>query len=140
MAKLYSINLGGGGTTLIVANVGSLPASGTQGQFALVTSDNTVYIWDGSAWQLVGGQGNLLGHAGVQAITNGANTVSVTFASAMPNTNYAITASIENTTDVDPIALIVIATTKQTTGFIATLNAPTDSGNYLLNWKVARNV
>ncbi len=66
---MYAINLGGGGSnTIVVATVGDLPGSGELGQFALVLSDNTVYVWDGSSWALVGGQGNLLGHAGTRLI------------------------------------------------------------------------
>ncbi len=140
---MYSSGLGGGGggvSTIVVATVGDLPPTGVLGQFALVLADNTVYIWDGNSWELVGGQGNLLGHAGTQAIVNGSQTVSVVYPAAMPNLNYSLTFSITNTTDADPIYLIVVDSTKLTTGFTAEFNSPTDSANYVIEWKAARNV
>lgn len=142
MSRMQSINLGGGvdDGTIVVAAVGDLPGSAITGQFALVTDDNTVYIWDGSAWVLVGGQGNLLGHAGSDAISNGAASVSVVYPAAMPDLNYSLTVSITNTTDADPIYLIIVNTTKLTTGFTAEFNAATDSANYVLEWKVSRDV
>lgn len=142
MPRMYSSGLGGGGgvSTLIVATVGDLPVSGTLGQFALVQDDNTVYIWDGSAWVLVGGEGTQIGHAGETQITNGSPTVSVVFAAPMPNTNYSITATIRNLVDADPIYLNIVSTAKSTTGFTAEFNAPADSGDYFLEWQVARNV
>lgn len=141
MPRMYSSGLGGGGgvSTLIVATVGDLPLTGTLGQFALVEDDDTVYIWNGTSWVLVGGSGVQLGHTGVTAIANGSPTVSVVFGSVMPDLNYAITASITNLTDADPIYLIIVNTVKTTAGFTAEFNAPTDSANYLIEWQVARN-
>lgn len=139
MSRMMSIIPSSGIGNITVATVGDLPATGILGQFALVLADNSVYVWDGTQWVLVGGQGNLLGHAGTTAITNGLQTCAVTFA-AMPDTTYSITATIENTVDADPIYLEIVATTKSTTGFTAEFNAPADSANYILNWKVARAV
>ena len=139
--RLFSVNLGGGGSsTIVVADVGDLPASGDLGQFALTTDDNLVYIWDGSSWVLVGGQGNLLGHSGAAAIADAQQTVSVVFASAMPDTTYALNCSITNVTDADPIYLNIVSTTKLTTGFTVEFNAPTDTANYILEWQVTRAI
>lgn len=77
-----------------------------------------------------------IGRAGSNAITNGQNSVSVTFSSDIGTTNYAITASIRNTTDADPIMLQIVDTAKATSGFTATFNAPADSANYFLEWSV----
>jgi hypothetical protein len=139
---MYSSGLGGGGgvSTITVPTVGDLPVSGDLGQFALVLDDNTVYIWDGSAWVLVGGEGTQIGHSGETTIANGSPSVAVVFPTAMPDLNYAITASITNLTDADPIYLIIVSTTKTTAGFTAEFNAPADSGNYTLEWQVSRNV
>jgi len=141
MPRMYSSGLGGGGgvSTLIVATVGDLPVSGTLGQFALVEDDDTVYIWNGTSWVLVGGAGVQLGHTGETPIANGSPSVAVVFPIAMPDLNYAITATITNLTDADPIYLIIVNTVKTTAGFTAELNAPTDSANYVLEWQVSRN-
>lgn len=141
MPRMYAINLGGGGvSTLVVATFADLPATAVAGQFALTTSDNLTYIWNGTSWVLTGGQGNLLGHSGVATIGNGSQTVSIVYPSAMPDTTYSLTFSITNLVDANPISLIVVGTTKLTTGFTATFNAPADSANYKLEWKVARAV
>ncbi len=141
MSRMQSINLGGGGaSTIVVPTFGDLPAAADLGQFALVLADNTVYVWDGNSWELIGGQGNLLGHAGSQAISNGSPTVSVVYPAAMPDLNYSLTLSITNTVDADPIYLIIVSTTKTVAGFTAEFNAPTDSANYVIEYKVARDV
>jgi hypothetical protein len=79
----------------------------------------------------------LIGRAGQEPIPNGADSVSVVFSTLMANTNYAVIASIVNVTDANPISLIPVISDKQTTGFTATFNAPTDSGNYVLDYIVA---
>ena len=142
MSRMQSINLGGGDgvATIVVATTGDLPITAQLGQFALVLADNTVYVWDGDSWELIGGQGNLLGHAGSQAISSGSPTVSVVYPAAMPDLNYSLTLSITNTVDADPIYLIIVSTTKTVSGFTAEFNAPTDSANYVIEYKVARDV
>lgn len=71
-----------------------------------------------------------------QAITNGQSSVTVTFSSPMPNTDYAVVSGITNTTDADPIFLQVVHTTKTVNGFVATFNAAADSANYVLEYFV----
>lgn len=141
MPRMYSSGLGGGGSnTITVPTVGDLPIPGEDNQFAWVEDDNTLYFWNGTMWVLVGGQGNLLGHADSSAIANGAATHSVVFPAPMPNLNYSLTFDITNEVDADPIYLIVVATQKTVNGFTVEFNAPTDSANYVLEWKVARDV
>lgn len=78
-----------------------------------------------------GGSGGVfVARSGTQAISNGSATVTITFTSVMSSTNYAIEYSIVNTTDALPIFLQGIVTTKATTGFVITLNAPADTANY----------
>jgi hypothetical protein len=43
-----------------------------------------------------------------------------------------------NTVDVTPQFQPMTVTAKSTTGFTASFNAPTDSGNYKLDWLVLR--
>lgn len=76
----------------------------------------------------------LFGRAGTQAITNGANSVTVTFSSDLGSTNYSVVCSILNTTDAGPIFLEVVETTKTSGGFVATFNANADSANYVLQY------
>lgn len=143
MPRMYSSGLGGGGggvSTIVVDSFGDLPGTGVTGQFALTTDDGLVYIWDGTQWVLIGGQGNLLGHAGSQAIVNGSQTSSIVFGSAMPDLNYSLTASITNLIDPDPQYLTIVNTVKTVNGFTAEFNAPTDSANYVIEWKIARFV
>ncbi len=83
---------------------------------------------------------NLTGRAGVQAIVNGASTVSVTFSSTIGSTNYGVVTSIKNTTDTNPIFLQVIETTKSAAGFTCTLNAPADTANYSLEWIAIQSI
>lgn len=80
------------------------------------------------------GSGNLNGVAGVSSISNGASTVSVVFTTPFADTSYAIVCYVLNVTDATPIQLTTVITTKATTGFTATLNAPTDSANYVLSY------
>lgn len=131
---------GGGASVLIVATVGNLPASATEGDLAFVTSTQKLYIYDNGAWVLIGGQGNLLGNAGQTAIASGAQTASIVFNTPMADTNYALVTSIENDTDATPIYLQIVSTAKSTTGFTFILNAPTDTAAYVINWQAAASV
>jgi hypothetical protein len=74
---------------------------------------------------------------GTNIIANGVSSVSVTFA-ALPNTSYVVLAQMVNTVDVTPQFQPMTVTAKSTTGFTASFNAPTDSGNYKLDWLVLR--
>lgn len=74
-----------------------------------------------------------------EAIVSGQSSVTVTFSSPMPNTDYALVTSITNTADADPIFLQVVSTTKTVNGFVATFNAVADSGNYELEYFVCED-
>lgn len=76
--------------------------------------------------------------SGAAAIGNGASSLAVTFAVSLPNANYAVEATFENTTDATPIFLQGIITAKSAAGFTLTFNAATDTANYKLNY-VVRN-
>lgn len=81
-----------------------------------------------------GATGNLNGRAGVQAITNGQSSVSVTFTSGLPSSNYALAWQVRNVTDGAPIFLAAIETARDQNGFTLTFNAPVDSANYVLEY------
>jgi hypothetical protein len=86
-----------------------------------------------------GSSGGLTGRAGNTAISNGADTASVTFSSSFASTNYALICQIKNTTDASPIFLNIVETTKTTNGFTVTFNAPADSANYVLEYIATDN-
>lgn len=86
-----------------------------------------------------GGSGGLEQRSGVDAIASSASTVSVTFASPMPDADYSISYSIFNTVDSNPIFLQILSVLKDASGFDVSLNAPTDTANYILEWTVTQN-
>lgn len=72
---------------------------------------------------------------GSQSITNGFNTVTVTFPVAMDDIPSLVMVNVENTTDTPPLQhLDPIVKTKSTSGFVVELNAAATSGNYKLVW------
>lgn len=73
------------------------------------------------------------------AITNGSTSVSVTFSSAMSDSNYGINCVLVNTTDSSPQFQPIVITTKSTAGFTAKWNSPVDSANYFLSYVVLPN-
>jgi len=79
----------------------------------------------------------LIGRTGEVAISNAAQTAAVVFSASMGTTNYAISWSIKNTVDSDPIYPSGVITVKDNDGFTVELNAPVDSGNYVLEYLVA---
>jgi hypothetical protein len=72
--------------------------------------------------------------SGTATVTSGATSVTVTFSSAIANTNYAPICTWMNTTDATPQLQSVMITAFSTTGFTAKWAAPIDTANYKLNW------
>ena len=70
--------------------------------------------------------------ADCEAVTNGTTTKTVTFSSALPDTNYTVNATFQNTVDANPLFQPVTVTNKTTTGFTAKWNTPVDTANYEL--------
>lgn len=142
--RLYAINLGGGSGSgiAVYANSTSLPVSAADGDIAFTTSEKKLwaYDFDTLTWDPIGGFGALLGRSESVAISNGAQTVAVSFAVAMPSANYALVVNITNTTDADPQYLSFANIVKTASGFTVELNAPTDSANYVLEYMVGEHV
>lgn len=66
------------------------------------------------------------------AISSGTALVTVTFATAMPSTNYQVDINIVNTTDATPLVLFPgTIHSKTTTGFAFYMNGETDTANYV---------
>ena len=78
--------------------------------------------------------GALAGRAGNVSIPVSAASVTATFTTALTGTNYVVLIGFVNTLDASPIFLQAMVTYRATTGFVATLNAQTDSTNYVLTY------
>ena len=73
-------------------------------------------------------------NAGSEAIAGAATSKAVTFVNAFSNVLYGVAAQLVNTTDATVQYQPLTITSKSTSGFTATFNAPTDSANYLLDY------
>jgi len=71
---------------------------------------------------------------GVQAIPEGVDSISVTFAPAFPDTNYLVIVTMENVEDLLASIYSYNITAKHTEGFTVSFSGEIDSGNYKLNW------
>lgn len=78
--------------------------------------------------------GSMIAKAGVTPVPNGSDTITVTFATALANTQYAPQLTMMNLADSFPIFFSVQVVTFTINGFVAKLNAPTDTGNYSVAW------
>ena len=92
-----------------------------------------ITIQDGEAKQLFQGDAFT---SGTVALANAAQSATVTFANALPTANYQVLFSFLNTADLSPIFLEAYVSAQSSSGFTLTFNAPTDSTNYLLNYRV----
>jgi hypothetical protein len=75
--------------------------------------------------------------AGTAACGSGSTYLSVSYTNPLPDTNYVLMVNFSNTVDAYPLLQPVYITTKTSTGFTATWNAPLDTVNYKLNYFVA---
>lgn len=87
-----------------------------------------------------GSGGATVSRSGESTIANATQNVTVTFSSAVSSTSYSIDYSLLNTVDAQPIYLQGIVTGKTVNGFTVQLNAPTDSANYIIDYKVSTYV
>lgn len=87
-------------------------------------------------WPPGGGSGSGSSGSASVAIASGASSKSVTFTTDFGSTSYVPLINITNTTDATPIFLQWIVTTKSSSGFTATFNAPTDTANYILEYAI----
>lgn len=73
--------------------------------------------------------------AGLVSVSLSATSIAVTYSSAMPDSNYAVTCNLVNTADVAPQYQPITITAYNTTGFTAKWNAPLDTANYSLAYQ-----
>jgi len=133
------------GVVTVNANGGGLiqtMAAGSQTIVTVITVGTSAGTWD-SAYSLTSGGSTSLTALGIFAgkATLSVSTTSkaVTFSTAYANTNYAVTATMLNTTDTNPQYIPVTITVQATTGFTASWNAPTPTANYVLSWMAIAN-
>ena len=69
-------------------------------------------------------------------VPNGTCYVDVVFSSAMPNTDYVINATLENTVDSPPSIYAFVVSNTTVSGFRTDFMGDMDSANYYLNWSV----
>jgi len=72
----------------------------------------------------------------IAPISSGQATLTVTFTSTVPDTNYTVAANFQNTTDTNPQFQPITITAKTTGGFTAKWNANTDTANYSLTYQI----
>lgn len=71
------------------------------------------------------------------ALANAVDSATVLLPIPLDNTNYSVIAELIDLTDLSPITQTVVITNKTNNDFTAKWNAPVDSGNYRLAYKVA---
>lgn len=91
-----------------------------------------IVLWNDSTKEIV--QTGLEVRQGNQTIGSGVATLSVTFATAMPNSTYALQVAMKNVTDSTPQFQPLTITAQSTTGFTVKWNANTDTANYSINY------
>lgn len=98
--------------------------------------------FENGSWSDVGsgGSGSSNGRSGNMVIPAAASSITVTFSSPMPSTTYTVLCDMVNFVDSDPQYQTMIVTNKTVNGFTAKWNAPTDSGNYSLDYIAPGNL
>lgn len=90
----------------------------------------------GDGIDFVASGGDTLGIVeGIEPITSGSTSLNVTFTSAIL-ADYVVTASLENTGDLETSVYPVLIKNKTTMGFTAEFSGEIDSSNYRLHWRV----
>lgn len=82
--------------------------------------------------------GALTTRAAAVALASGIATKTVAFSQAMNSADYVVTCVISNAVDTAPIFLQCVVTTKTVDGFTVIFNAPTDTTNYVLEYRVSK--
>ena len=73
-------------------------------------------------------------YKGKQPISLGATSVFVPFSTAVSSTDYAVTVTLENTTDTEPSLFSTLVSHTTTSGFTVLFSGDMDTPNYKLNW------
>lgn len=73
--------------------------------------------------------------SGVTSLSNGVSTVTVSFSSTVPDTNYSVSCLFINSTDTNVQYQPITITARTTSGFTAKWNSAVDSANYSLMYQ-----
>lgn len=92
-------------------------------------------------WVILAGGGGGSGsyYAGEELLASDLLSKAVTFSASFPTTDYAVLAQMKNLVDSNPQFQPIVITSKSVSGFTASWNAETDSGNYVLEWAAFLN-
>ena len=120
----------------------SPPSTLADGEFGLRTYNGVDYLYIGtSTGNLLLASSDKIGKlleekAGIEAFSNGSNTVSVTFSSNFSSVNYVPTFSIINTVGGASASQYSCTVSAQSiSGFTVKISGLTDTGNYKLAWR-----
>lgn len=78
--------------------------------------------------------------SGSHSISSATTSQTVTYSSTLGTTSYSLTCTLLNITDSNPQLQPITVTSFSATGFTATWNAPTLTGNYVLHYQAIINV
>ena len=115
----------------------SQPTTAEDGDVYYDSTANLFYFYQNGAWINFNTTANY--RAGSTSISSGVTSISITFSSTLSSTNYAVVATMMNTTDSNPQFIPITITSISATGFTATWNLATDTANYKLNWNATLN-
>lgn len=90
-----------------------------------------IRIHDGISWSDFGDNQR----SGIVSLVSGESSKTITFSSAWDDVNYVASIDIE-CDDSNPIFLSYVVKNKTVNGFTVLLNAPVDSNNYKINYKI----
>jgi len=123
------------------AEYGGGDPAGTDGDIYYNEVLDRFRIFQAGAWQDLGsGSGPNNSRAGEAPISSNATSITVTFSTPVTSPVYDVLVDMVNLVDPDPQYQQVIVTNKTVNGFTVQWNAPTDSGNYAIDYIVAGNV
>lgn len=72
--------------------------------------------------------------SGTVTLSSATTSKAVAFATTFGSTNYSVFATLENTTDTDPVHVAVLGIAKSNTGFTIEWGDSLPTANYVLNW------
>lgn len=97
-------------------------------------------VWDDTKNTLARGSGAFPDYrAGSAAVTIGTTSVAIGFSTPLTNTNFSVICTWRNLVDSSPQFQIITITAFTVNGFTASWVAPTDTGNYIVNWQCLNN-
>lgn len=94
------------------------------------TTLSAIEVYNGSSWENIDYK-----RSGVVSLTSGESSKTISFSTPYSSSNYVAQVCIE-CSDSDPMFLQFIIKNKTVNGFTVVFNAPVDSNNYKINYKI----